>query len=38
MIRKAIRDAAGDKAVAASRLGISKSSIYAKLQQYRITE
>ncbi len=38
MIRKAIRDADGDKTVAASRLGISKSSIYAKLQQYRITE
>lgn len=38
MIRKAIRDAAGDKTVAASRLGISKSSIYAKLQQYRIDE
>jgi PAS domain S-box-containing protein len=38
MIRKALRDAAGDKAVAASRLGISKSSIYAKLQQYRIAE
>ncbi len=38
LIRKAIRDAAGDKTVAASRLGISKSSIYAKLQQYRITE
>jgi PAS domain S-box-containing protein len=35
MIRKAIRDAAGDKALAASRLGISKSSIYAKLQGYR---
>jgi transcriptional regulator with PAS, ATPase and Fis domain len=38
MIRRAIRDAGGDKLVAASRLGISKSSIYAKLQQYRITD
>jgi transcriptional regulator with PAS, ATPase and Fis domain len=38
MIRKAILEAGGDKLVAASRLGISKSSIYVKLQQYRITE
>jgi transcriptional regulator with PAS, ATPase and Fis domain len=38
MIRRAIRDAGGDKLVAASRLGISKSSIYAKVQQYRITD
>ena len=36
MIRRAIREAGGDKVVAASRLGISKSSIYAKIQQYRI--
>lgn len=38
MIRRAIREAGGDKLVAASRLGISKSSIYAKMQQYRIAE
>lgn len=38
MIRKAIQEAGGDKLVAASRLGISKSSIYAKVQQYRISE
>ena len=38
VIRKAIRDANGNKLEAASRLGISKSSIYAKVEQYRISE
>jgi transcriptional regulator with PAS, ATPase and Fis domain len=38
VIRKALRDARGNKLEAASRLGISKSSIYAKIDQYRITD
>ncbi|MFT9847318.1 sigma-54 interaction domain-containing protein [Aneurinibacillus sp. REN35] len=37
-IRQAIREADGDKLVAAKRLGISKSSLYAKLARYEMTE
>ncbi len=36
LIRAALRDAKGDKLLAASRLGISKSSMYAKIEQYGI--
>lgn len=35
-IRSAIREEKGDKQAAAARLGISKSSLYAKVQQYDI--
>ena len=38
VIRRAIRDANGNKLEAALRLGISKSSIYAKIEQYRIAD
>jgi transcriptional regulator with PAS, ATPase and Fis domain len=37
-IRQAIREACGDKMLAAKRLGISKSSLYAKLSRYQIAE
>ncbi len=36
LIRAALHEAKGDKLVAASRLGISKSSMYAKIEQYGI--
>ncbi|HVO18631.1 MAG TPA: sigma 54-interacting transcriptional regulator [Anaeromyxobacter sp.] len=36
IIRRALREARGDKQLAARRLGISKSSIYAKIEEYRI--
>jgi transcriptional regulator with PAS, ATPase and Fis domain len=35
-IRRALQEAKGDKLAAAARLGISKSSLYAKLEQYGI--
>jgi transcriptional regulator with PAS, ATPase and Fis domain len=35
-IRTAIREEKGDKQAAAARLGISKSSLYAKAVQYDI--
>ena len=38
LITRALREAGGDRAAAASRLGISKSSIYAKIGQYGIGE
>jgi transcriptional regulator with PAS, ATPase and Fis domain len=38
IIRKALRLSRGDKQLAASRLGISKSSMYAKIQELRIRE
>jgi transcriptional regulator with PAS, ATPase and Fis domain len=34
LIRRALHDARGDKLAAAARLGISKSSLYAKVEQY----
>jgi PAS domain S-box-containing protein len=34
LIRRAIQDAKGDKLAAAAQLGISKSSLYAKIEQY----
>jgi transcriptional regulator with PAS, ATPase and Fis domain len=34
LIARALREAGGDRAVAAERLGISKSSIYAKIEQH----
>lgn len=37
-IRRAIMEAKGDKRIAAKRLGISKSSLYAKLVRYQIAE
>ncbi|WP_242344882.1 sigma-54 interaction domain-containing protein [Anaeromyxobacter terrae] len=37
-IRRALQDAEGDKLAAAARLGISKSSLYAKIEQYGIAE
>ncbi|MEZ2657089.1 sigma-54 interaction domain-containing protein [Aneurinibacillus aneurinilyticus] len=37
-IRRAIMEAKGDKRIAAKRLGISKSSLYAKLVRYQITK
>ena len=37
-IRRALREAKGDKLAAAARLGISKSSLYAKIEQYGIAE
>jgi PAS domain S-box-containing protein len=36
ILRAALREAKGDKLAAAARLGISKSSMYAKLEQYGI--
>ena len=36
LIRTALHEAKGDKLAAASRLGISKSSMYAKIEQYGI--
>ncbi len=36
ILRKALREARGDRLEAARRLGISKSSLYAKIEQYRI--
>jgi transcriptional regulator with PAS, ATPase and Fis domain len=36
LIRAALHEAKGDKLAAASRLGISKSSMYAKIEQYGI--
>ena len=36
VIRRALQEARGDKLAAAARLGISKSSLYAKIEQYRI--
>ncbi|HEY6003623.1 MAG TPA: sigma 54-interacting transcriptional regulator [Anaeromyxobacter sp.] len=36
IIRNALEEARGDKLAAASRLGISKSSMYAKIEQYGI--
>ena len=36
LIARALREAGGDRAAAAARLGISKSSIYAKIEQYGI--
>jgi transcriptional regulator with PAS, ATPase and Fis domain len=38
LIRLALKDEKGDRLAAASRLGISKSSLYAKIEQYRIQE
>ena len=38
LIRHALQDEKGDRLAAASRLGISKSSLYAKIEQYRIRE
>jgi PAS domain S-box-containing protein len=35
-IQRALREARGDKRAAAAQLGISKSSLYAKLEQYGI--
>ncbi|WP_242334068.1 MULTISPECIES: sigma-54-dependent Fis family transcriptional regulator [unclassified Anaeromyxobacter] len=37
-IRRALQEAEGDKLAAAARLGISKSSLYAKIEQYGITQ
>jgi PAS domain S-box-containing protein len=34
LLRRALHDAKGDKLAAAARLGISKSSLYAKIEQY----
>jgi transcriptional regulator with PAS, ATPase and Fis domain len=36
ILRNALEEARGDKLAAASRLGISKSSMYAKIEQYGI--
>jgi PAS domain S-box-containing protein len=36
LIRRALQEEKGDKPATASRLGISKSSLYAKIEQYRI--
>jgi transcriptional regulator with PAS, ATPase and Fis domain len=36
LIRRALEDANGDKLAAAARLGISKSSLYVKIDQYRL--
>jgi transcriptional regulator with PAS, ATPase and Fis domain len=36
LIRRALQEEKGDKLAAASRLGISKSSLYAKIEQHRI--
>jgi transcriptional regulator with PAS, ATPase and Fis domain len=37
LIHRTILDSTGDKCAAATRLGISKSSLYAKIQQHGIT-
>ena len=37
ILRRALREAKGDKLLAARRLGISKSSMYAKLEEHRIS-
>lgn len=37
LIRRAIQEEKGDKLAAAARLGISKSSLYAKIDQYEIS-
>jgi transcriptional regulator with PAS, ATPase and Fis domain len=37
LIVRALREAGGDRALAAERLGISKSSIYAKIEQLSLT-
>jgi PAS domain S-box-containing protein len=37
MIRAALQEARGDKLLAAARLGISKSSLYAKIDEYQIS-
>jgi transcriptional regulator with PAS, ATPase and Fis domain len=34
LIRRALHEARGDKLAVAARLGISKSSLYAKIEQY----
>ena len=36
VIRRALQEARGDKLAAAAHLGISRSSLYAKIEQYRI--
>ena len=36
LIRRALQEAKGDKLLAAARLGISKSSLYAKIEEYHI--
>ena len=36
LIRRAIQDTKGDKLAAAAQLGVSKSSLYAKIEQYEI--
>jgi transcriptional regulator with PAS, ATPase and Fis domain len=36
LIRRALQEEKGDKLAAALRLGVSKSSLYAKIEQYRI--
>jgi transcriptional regulator with PAS, ATPase and Fis domain len=36
LIRRALMEEKGDRLATASRLGISKSSLYAKIEQYRI--
>jgi PAS domain S-box-containing protein len=38
ILRRALREAKGDKLLAARRLGISKSSMYAKLEEHRIAD
>lgn len=38
VIRRAIREEKGNRLAAASRLGISKSSLYAKVEQYCISD
>jgi len=37
-IRRALRESKGDKRASAARLGISKSSLYAKIERYSIAE
>jgi transcriptional regulator with PAS, ATPase and Fis domain len=36
LIRRVLQEEKGDKLAAASQLGISKSSLYAKIEQYGI--
>jgi PAS domain S-box-containing protein len=38
ILRRALKEAKGDKQLAARRLGISKSSMYAKLEEYHIAK
>jgi PAS domain S-box-containing protein len=38
LLRRALLEANGDKVAAAARLGISKSSLYAKIEQYGLGE